>query len=87
MIQVRILTKSDCPKCKSFVNRLTKQNFQFLTLEESDQNTLLFDEWGVDEFPVIQILSNSEVVATMPHGTYSAFAIRAFAEKKGFKLT
>lgn len=85
MYKVRILTQDECPKCKSFINRLSQQNFEFETLTETPENSKDFDSWKIEEFPVVQILVDGKVASQMPPGTYSPQFIQKWADNRGIK--
>lgn len=73
MFKVRIITKKSCDICKSYISRLTAQNFPFETVDADDQNfQKQFDEWKISEVPVVQILDvNGILKDQLPVGTFS----------------
>lgn len=86
---VRIITKESCPKCKSYLQRLDAQGFQYFKYDaDADANQKQLDEWKVDEIPVVQVLSadQTKVLHQFAPGTFSPRAIN-YKIKELEKLT
>lgn len=78
-MRTRIIKSENCPICRAYIFRLKKESFQFELMDgDAEENQDFLDEWKVEEYPVVQILSDSgEVLHQFPKGTWSPRAIRA----------
>jgi len=55
---VRIIKSTECDRCATYIPRLQKQGYEFELYDGDDpKNEKELDEWDVDQFPVIQIVS------------------------------
>lgn len=78
-MRVRIIKSDDCPTCRVYIRRLQKEKFAFELMDgDADENQDFLDEWNVDEYPVVQILSDDgDVLHSFAKGTWSPRAIQA----------
>lgn len=60
-IFVRIIKSNDCTNCQSYLPRLDKQGYTYEVYDgDAPENQDELDKWGVDEFPVIQLISRDD---------------------------
>lgn len=58
---VRIIKSENCSNCQSYLPRLNKQGYKYEVYDgDASENQGELDKWGIDEFPVIQIVSRDE---------------------------
>lgn len=69
----------ECEVCEKYKKRLSAQNFSYETYDaDVPENQAQLDIWGVDDLPVVQIISDvGEVLHQFPWGTFSPAAIHA----------
>ena len=57
-VSVRIIKSNDCLICAGYIPRLQKQGYEFEIYDGEDPvNDAQLDEWKIDIFPVVQIIS------------------------------
>lgn len=60
-IVVRIIKSKDCTNCQSYLPRLDKQGYAYEVYDgDAPENQEELDKWGVEEFPVIQLISRDD---------------------------
>lgn len=82
-MKVRVVTSQQgCLAARSsqYINSLNSQNYDFETYDaDLPEHQEKLDKWGIQSFPVVQILENDKLLFQFPEG---AFSIRVIELKK-----
>lgn len=60
ILNVRVITSEECPKCKSYKEELDAAKFSYTVFDaDAEENQDQLDKWYIDDMPVVQIVDES----------------------------